>query len=67
MWPVRYPSQLHRLCWSLRNSEEERVDIEQDDWVKNQQDSTSMELDGNWLALGSDESYTLIARMHASA
>ncbi|XP_029024912.1 sodium/glucose cotransporter 1-like isoform X2 [Betta splendens] len=26
---------LHRLCWSLRNREEERVDLEQDDWVDN--------------------------------
>uniref|UniRef100_A0A3Q1J635 Sodium/glucose cotransporter 1 n=1 Tax=Anabas testudineus TaxID=64144 RepID=A0A3Q1J635_ANATE len=23
---------LYRLCWSLRNNEEERVDLEQDDW-----------------------------------
>ncbi|XP_047228955.1 sodium/glucose cotransporter 1-like isoform X3 [Girardinichthys multiradiatus] len=28
---------LHRLCWSLRNSTEERVDIEQDDWVNNEE------------------------------
>ncbi|XP_029024796.2 sodium/glucose cotransporter 1 isoform X2 [Betta splendens] len=26
---------LYRLCWSLRNREEERVDLEQDDWVDN--------------------------------
>ncbi|XP_026196351.1 sodium/glucose cotransporter 1 [Anabas testudineus] len=26
---------LYRLCWSLRNNEEERVDLEQDDWVDN--------------------------------
>uniref|UniRef100_A0A8C7YVS2 Solute carrier family 5 member 1 n=1 Tax=Oryzias sinensis TaxID=183150 RepID=A0A8C7YVS2_9TELE len=25
---------LHRLCWSLRNSTEERVDLEKDDWVE---------------------------------
>lgn len=47
MRPVRSTFQLYRLCWSLRNSEEERVDIEQDDWVNNQQDSISMELDGD--------------------
>ncbi|XP_077442315.1 sodium/glucose cotransporter 1 [Vanacampus margaritifer] len=26
---------LYRLCWSLRNSTEERVDLEKDDWVEN--------------------------------
>ncbi|XP_061554021.1 sodium/glucose cotransporter 1 [Phycodurus eques] len=26
---------LYRLCWSLRNCTEERVDLEQDDWVEN--------------------------------
>ncbi|KAL7376077.1 hypothetical protein ABVT39_000660 [Epinephelus coioides] len=26
---------LYRLCWSLRNRTEERVDLEQDDWVDN--------------------------------
>ncbi|XP_061656708.1 sodium/glucose cotransporter 1 [Syngnathoides biaculeatus] len=25
---------LYRLCWSLRNSTEERVDLEQDEWVE---------------------------------
>ncbi|XP_037607908.1 sodium/glucose cotransporter 1 [Sebastes umbrosus] len=28
---------LYRLCWSLRNRTEERVDIEQDDWIDNQE------------------------------
>ncbi|XP_056146283.1 sodium/glucose cotransporter 1 isoform X1 [Lampris incognitus] len=27
---------LYRLCWTLRNSKEERVDLEEDDWVENQ-------------------------------
>ncbi|XP_059213874.1 sodium/glucose cotransporter 1 [Centropristis striata] len=27
---------LYRLCWSLRNRTEERVDLEQDDWIDNQ-------------------------------
>ncbi|XP_041815630.1 sodium/glucose cotransporter 1 isoform X1 [Chelmon rostratus] len=35
---------LYRLCWSLRKSTEERVDLEQDDWVDNE-DSDSMSLD----------------------
>ncbi|XP_061911095.1 sodium/glucose cotransporter 1 [Entelurus aequoreus] len=26
---------LYRLCWSLRNCEDERVDLEKDDWVEN--------------------------------
>ncbi|XP_077352713.1 sodium/glucose cotransporter 1 [Festucalex cinctus] len=26
---------LYRLCWSLRNNTEERVDLEKDDWVEN--------------------------------
>uniref|UniRef100_A0A3Q2YYE3 Sodium/glucose cotransporter 1 n=2 Tax=Hippocampus comes TaxID=109280 RepID=A0A3Q2YYE3_HIPCM len=26
---------LYRLCWSLRNCTEERVDLEKDDWVEN--------------------------------
>lgn len=29
---------LYRLCWTLRNSTEERVDIEDDDWVDNKDD-----------------------------
>uniref|UniRef100_A0A8D0DCT6 Sodium/glucose cotransporter 1 n=1 Tax=Sander lucioperca TaxID=283035 RepID=A0A8D0DCT6_SANLU len=28
---------LYRLCWSLRNCTEERVDLEQDDWLDNQE------------------------------
>ncbi|XP_077478555.1 sodium/glucose cotransporter 1 [Stigmatopora argus] len=28
---------LYRLCWSLRNSTEERVDLEKEDWVENVQ------------------------------
>ncbi|XP_071386553.1 sodium/glucose cotransporter 1 [Centroberyx affinis] len=35
---------LYRLCWSLRNSKEERVDLEADDWVDNQQ-SNSMDIE----------------------
>ncbi|KAM9841131.1 sodium/glucose cotransporter 1 isoform 2-T2 [Aulostomus maculatus] len=27
---------LYRLCWSLRNNTEERVDLEKEDWVDNQ-------------------------------
>ncbi|XP_057177486.1 sodium/glucose cotransporter 1 isoform X2 [Triplophysa rosa] len=33
---------LYRLCWSLRNSTEERIDLEVDDWTGDQ-DSSSME------------------------
>ncbi|XP_024155570.1 sodium/glucose cotransporter 1 [Oryzias melastigma] len=32
---------LYRLCWSLRNRTEERVDIEQDDWVGDDDDDDS--------------------------
>ncbi|KAE8285141.1 Sodium/glucose cotransporter 1 [Larimichthys crocea] len=35
---------LYRLCWSLRNCTEQRVDLEQDDWVNNQ-DSNTMDID----------------------
>ncbi|KAL0965570.1 hypothetical protein UPYG_G00283060 [Umbra pygmaea] len=28
---------LHRLCWQLRNSTEERVDLELDNWTENQE------------------------------
>uniref|UniRef100_A0A8P4GKX8 Sodium/glucose cotransporter 1 n=1 Tax=Dicentrarchus labrax TaxID=13489 RepID=A0A8P4GKX8_DICLA len=38
---------LYRLCWSLRNCTEERVDLEQDDWIDNQTDSNTMDIDGN--------------------
>uniref|UniRef100_A0A8D0APS3 Sodium/glucose cotransporter 1 n=1 Tax=Sander lucioperca TaxID=283035 RepID=A0A8D0APS3_SANLU len=31
---------LYRLCWSLRNCTEERVDLEQDDWLDNQEFSS---------------------------
>ncbi|XP_044000096.1 sodium/glucose cotransporter 1-like [Gambusia affinis] len=34
---------LHRLCWSLRDSTEERVDLEQDDWVNYEEDEKKME------------------------
>ncbi|XP_061590254.1 sodium/glucose cotransporter 1 [Cololabis saira] len=34
---------LYRLCWSLRNSTEERVDLEQDNWVDNNSDSMDIE------------------------
>ncbi|XP_047425968.1 sodium/glucose cotransporter 1-like [Mugil cephalus] len=34
---------LYRLCWSLRNRTEERVDLEQDDWVDNQ--DSDMDID----------------------
>ncbi|RXN35970.1 sodium glucose cotransporter 1 [Labeo rohita] len=33
---------LHRLCWSLRNSTEERIDLEAEDW-SDDQDSDSLE------------------------
>ncbi|XP_051269310.1 sodium/glucose cotransporter 1 [Dicentrarchus labrax] len=36
---------LYRLCWSLRNCTEERVDLEQDDWIDNQTDSNTMDID----------------------
>ncbi|XP_020795862.2 sodium/glucose cotransporter 1 [Boleophthalmus pectinirostris] len=29
---------LYRLCWTLRNNTEERIDIEVDDWIDNQDD-----------------------------
>uniref|UniRef100_A0A668TXY0 Sodium/glucose cotransporter 1 n=1 Tax=Oreochromis aureus TaxID=47969 RepID=A0A668TXY0_OREAU len=35
---------LYRLCWSLRNCTEERVDLEMDDWTDNQ-DSNSLDSD----------------------
>ncbi|XP_071769589.1 sodium/glucose cotransporter 1 [Centroberyx gerrardi] len=35
---------LYRLCWSLRNCKEERVDLEADDWVDNQE-SNSMDIE----------------------
>ncbi|KAM4532767.1 sodium/glucose cotransporter 1-like [Fundulus diaphanus] len=34
---------LHRLCWSLRNSTEERVDIEKDDWVNHEEEEMDTE------------------------
>ncbi|KAJ7987221.1 hypothetical protein DPEC_G00336500 [Dallia pectoralis] len=37
---------LHRLCWQLRNSKEERVDLEKDNWTENQDsDSDSMDIE----------------------
>uniref|UniRef100_A0A8C1V3S9 Sodium/glucose cotransporter 1 n=1 Tax=Cyprinus carpio TaxID=7962 RepID=A0A8C1V3S9_CYPCA len=36
---------LYRLCWSLRNSTEERIDLEKDDWTENQ-DSDSVQTEG---------------------
>ncbi|KAL6097041.1 slc5a1 [Pungitius sinensis] len=35
---------LYRLCWSLRNRTEERVDLEQDDWIDDQ-GSNDMEIE----------------------
>ncbi|XP_045922892.1 sodium/glucose cotransporter 1 isoform X2 [Micropterus dolomieu] len=35
---------LYRLCWGLRNCTEERVDLEQDDWVENR-DSDYMDVE----------------------
>ncbi|XP_056288438.1 sodium/glucose cotransporter 1 [Pseudoliparis swirei] len=35
---------LYRLCWVLRNRTEERVDLEQDDWIDNQE-SNNMEIE----------------------
>ncbi|KAM9841130.1 sodium/glucose cotransporter 1 isoform 1-T1 [Aulostomus maculatus] len=37
---------LYRLCWSLRNNTEERVDLEKEDWVDNQ-NSDDMDMEGN--------------------
>ncbi|XP_073334326.1 sodium/glucose cotransporter 1 [Pagrus major] len=34
---------LYRLCWSLRDCTEERVDLEQDDWIDNQ--DSKMDID----------------------
>ncbi|XP_013859283.1 sodium/glucose cotransporter 1 [Austrofundulus limnaeus] len=34
---------LYRLCWSLRNRTEERIDIEQDDWVDEGDDDMQIE------------------------
>ncbi|KAL2100452.1 hypothetical protein ACEWY4_004846 [Coilia grayii] len=36
---------LYRLCWSLRNSTEKRIDLEADDWTAEQNDSSSMKLE----------------------
>ncbi|XP_030623253.1 sodium/glucose cotransporter 1 isoform X2 [Chanos chanos] len=36
---------LYRLVWSLRNSTEERIDLEGDDWTDNQDDK-SMDMEG---------------------
>ncbi|XP_034752769.1 sodium/glucose cotransporter 1 isoform X2 [Etheostoma cragini] len=35
---------LYRLCWSLRNHTEERIDLEQDDWIDNQE-SNNMDIE----------------------
>ncbi|XP_060700064.1 sodium/glucose cotransporter 1 isoform X1 [Hemiscyllium ocellatum] len=35
---------LYRLCWSLRNSKEERVDLDNDDW-KNEDTDSKMDID----------------------
>ncbi|KAM6976349.1 sodium/glucose cotransporter 1 [Tautogolabrus adspersus] len=34
---------LYRLCWSLRNATEERVDIEQDEWVDTKESNMGIE------------------------
>uniref|UniRef100_A0AAY4ADZ7 Sodium/glucose cotransporter 1 n=1 Tax=Denticeps clupeoides TaxID=299321 RepID=A0AAY4ADZ7_9TELE len=34
---------LYRLCWSLRNTTEERVDLEADDWTEQQKDKPKEE------------------------
>ncbi|KAM3599555.1 uncharacterized protein V6R79_007871 [Siganus canaliculatus] len=34
---------LYRLCWSLRNNTEERVDLEQHEWSNNQADTESID------------------------
>uniref|UniRef100_A0A8C1DU03 Sodium/glucose cotransporter 1 n=1 Tax=Cyprinus carpio carpio TaxID=630221 RepID=A0A8C1DU03_CYPCA len=40
---------LYRLCWSLRNSTEERIDLEKDDWTENQDsDSVCWKKAYNW-------------------
>ncbi|CAL8321411.1 unnamed protein product [Lota lota] len=35
---------LYRLCWSLRHRTEDRIDLEEDDWIDNQ-DSNSMDVE----------------------
>ncbi|XP_072227729.1 sodium/glucose cotransporter 1 [Leuresthes tenuis] len=34
---------LYRLCWTLRNRTEERIDLEQDDWVDNTSNTMDIE------------------------
>ncbi|XP_022536845.2 sodium/glucose cotransporter 1 [Astyanax mexicanus] len=36
---------LHRLCWSLRNSTEERLDLGEDDWNEEEVDSKALEVE----------------------
>ncbi|XP_063066422.1 sodium/glucose cotransporter 1 [Engraulis encrasicolus] len=36
---------LYRLCWSLRNNTEKRIDLEADDWTADQDDSSTMEVE----------------------
>lgn len=38
LWPL-VVVQLYRLCWSLRNSTEERIDLELDDWIDEQEET----------------------------
>lgn len=52
--------QLYRLCWSLRNNTEERIDLELDDWTEDQ-DSNSMETEGT---SAQATKYIVIERSH---
>lgn len=36
-------AQLYRLCWSLRNSEEERIDLDAEDREENEADARTEE------------------------
>ncbi|XP_054896237.1 sodium/glucose cotransporter 1-like [Poeciliopsis prolifica] len=36
---------LYRLCWSLRNNTEERVDIDPDDWIEDQDEDDGSKMD----------------------
>ncbi|XP_042251197.1 sodium/glucose cotransporter 1 isoform X5 [Thunnus maccoyii] len=48
---------LYRLCWSLRNRTEERVDLEKEDWVDNN-DSDYMGMEGKHIHSGNIDAFT---------
>ncbi|XP_042251198.1 sodium/glucose cotransporter 1 isoform X6 [Thunnus maccoyii] len=53
---------LYRLCWSLRNRTEERVDLEKEDWVDNN-DSDYMGMEGKHIHSGNIDAFTHKALM----